>query len=216
MRVTTIRFNLKFFNANGGEEVVRTLDELRSKFNLSGLCEYFRDGNLSRWLRSVGESKIADSVDALRDVSDHCQSFHRLCSLLRLAIDKKSLTKFCSDWGCPARRRKLNSITTVVKRKGKQEIPKSSRGDIYCGNLAYVTTESDLRTAFEEFGTVTSACVVTDCKTGCSKGFGFVVMQNRTQAQAAIDVLNGKVLDGRQIRVSWSNHDSTARMRRRR
>ena len=61
MKVTTVRFNLKFFNANG-EEVVRTLDDLRDKFNLSDLDEYFKAGDLSRWLRGLGESAMADSL----------------------------------------------------------------------------------------------------------------------------------------------------------
>ena len=76
--------------------------------------------------------------------------------------------------------------------------------DIYCGNLAYATTDDGLKAAFAAFGEVTSARVVTDRMTGRSKGFGFVEMPNRDQAQAAIDALNGKELDGRPIRVNES------------
>ena len=76
--------------------------------------------------------------------------------------------------------------------------------DIYVGNLAYATTDDGLKAAFAAHGEVTSARVVTDRMTGRSKGFGFVEMPDRTQAQAAIDGLNGKELDGRTLRVNES------------
>ena len=76
--------------------------------------------------------------------------------------------------------------------------------DIYVGNLAYATTDEGLRAAFAAFGEVTSARVVTDRMTGRSKGFGFVEMPNGEQAQAAVEALNGKELDGRPLRVNES------------
>ena len=76
--------------------------------------------------------------------------------------------------------------------------------DIYVGNLAYATTDEGLRAAFAAYGEVTSARVVTDRINGRSKGFGFVEMPDRAQAQAAIDALNGQPLDGRPIRVNES------------
>ena len=76
--------------------------------------------------------------------------------------------------------------------------------DIYVGNLAYSTNDESLKEAFSAYGEVTSARVVTDRMTGRSKGFGFVEMPDRTQAQAAIDALNGKDLDGRALRVNES------------
>lgn len=76
--------------------------------------------------------------------------------------------------------------------------------DIYVGNLAYSSNDETLKTAFEAYGEVTSARVVADRMTGRSKGFGFVEMPDRTQAQSAIDALNGKDLDGRTIRVNES------------
>lgn len=76
--------------------------------------------------------------------------------------------------------------------------------DIYVGNLAYATTEDSLRAAFSQFGEVAAARVVTDRMTGRSKGFGFVEMPDATQAQAAIDALNGQELDGRAVRVNES------------
>jgi len=76
--------------------------------------------------------------------------------------------------------------------------------DIYVGNLAYSTNDDTLKTAFAAYGEVASARVVSDRMTGRSKGFGFVEMPDRAQAQAAIDALNGKELDGRTLRVNES------------
>ncbi len=76
--------------------------------------------------------------------------------------------------------------------------------DIYVGNLAYATNDDTLRTAFSQYGEVASARVVSDRMTGRSKGFGFVEMPDREQAQAAIDGLNGTDLDGRTLRVNES------------
>ncbi len=61
-----------------------------------------------------------------------------------------------------------------------------------------------MKSAFAQFGEVTAARVVTDRMTNRSKGFGFVTMPDATQAQAAIDALNGKELDGRTVRVNES------------
>ena len=74
--------------------------------------------------------------------------------------------------------------------------------NIYTGNLSYNTTDADLREAFEAFGNVTSATVISDRATGQSKGFGFVEMANNSEADAAIKALNGRDLNGRAIKVN--------------
>ena len=74
--------------------------------------------------------------------------------------------------------------------------------NIYVGNLPYETTDADLRQTFEPFGTVASATVITDKFTGKSRGFGFVVMPDQAQAQAAINGLNGKDANGRKLTVN--------------
>ncbi|MDR1491755.1 MAG: RNA-binding protein [Planctomycetaceae bacterium] len=81
---------------------------------------------------------------------------------------------------------------------------------IYVGNLNYRTTKEGLRTAFEEFGTVSASDVVTDRATGQSKGFGFVEMPDSAEANAAIDALDGKELDSRTIKVNEA-HPATPR-----
>ena len=74
--------------------------------------------------------------------------------------------------------------------------------NIYVGNLPREATEGDLREAFEAFGQVTSAKIITDKFTGDSRGFGFVEMPNNPEAQAAISGLDGKDLKGNALRVN--------------
>jgi RNA recognition motif-containing protein len=73
--------------------------------------------------------------------------------------------------------------------------------NVYVGNLNYDTTEDTLRTLFAEFGEVDSVRLITDRYTGRSKGFAFVDMTTEQAAQEAIEALNGKQVDGREIRV---------------
>ena len=89
-------------------------------------------------------------------------------------------------------------------RLGEATQGKKNKMEIYVGNLAYATTDEGLKAAFAAFGEVTAVRVVTDRMTGRSQGFGFVTMPDATQAQAAIDALNGHELDGRTVRVNES------------
>ena len=73
---------------------------------------------------------------------------------------------------------------------------------LYVGNLSYNTTEDGLRTLFSSFGNVASAKIIFDRETGNSKGFGFIEMGTDEEASAAITGVNGRELDGRQIRVN--------------
>lgn len=74
--------------------------------------------------------------------------------------------------------------------------------NIYVGNLAYETTESDLKQAFEAYGKVDTARTIVDKYTNQSKGFGFVEMPDKAEAQAAISGLDGKDLGGRSLKVN--------------
>ena len=73
---------------------------------------------------------------------------------------------------------------------------------IYVGNLSYQVTDDELRQAFEAYGQVASANVIMDKFSGQSKGFGFVEMPSRPEAEAAINSLNGKELRGRAMNVN--------------
>jgi len=81
--------------------------------------------------------------------------------------------------------------------------------NIYVGNLAYSTTEEQLRQAFSAFGAVTSATIITDKLSGQSKGFGFIEMPNNSEADAAIKGLNGSALSGRNLKVNQAQPRGT-------
>jgi len=74
--------------------------------------------------------------------------------------------------------------------------------NVYVGNLSYDLSEEDLKTAFGEYGEVTSAKIVSDRYSGRSKGFGFIEMSSDDEAKAAIEGLSGKELAGRAIVVN--------------
>lgn len=73
---------------------------------------------------------------------------------------------------------------------------------IYVGNLSYGVTEEELRQEFTAYGTVESVYMVTDRYTGRPRGFAFVEMPSRSEAEAAIAGLNGKALDNRTVTVN--------------
>ncbi len=74
--------------------------------------------------------------------------------------------------------------------------------NIYVGNLSYDVDDAALRTAFEAYGEVTSAKVITDRDTGRPRGFGFVEMSSDEESKAAIEGLNGTDLLGRALSVN--------------
>jgi len=73
---------------------------------------------------------------------------------------------------------------------------------LYVGNMSYNTTESELKDAFSEFGSVQSVSIVTDRDTGQSRGFAFVEMATDEEAQAAIEGLNNQDFGGRTLTVN--------------
>jgi RNA recognition motif-containing protein len=76
------------------------------------------------------------------------------------------------------------------------------KGKLFIGIIVFSVDDSSLTDAFSQYGTVTSARIVTDKTSGRSRGFGFVEMANDTEASAAINGMNGKALDGRELAVS--------------
>lgn len=73
---------------------------------------------------------------------------------------------------------------------------------LYVGGLSYDTTEDGLREAFSQAGTVSSVSIINDRMSGRSRGFGFVEMEKDEDAEAAINLWNGKDLDGRTLIVN--------------
>jgi len=76
--------------------------------------------------------------------------------------------------------------------------------NIYVGSLSNDVTDADLLQAFQAYGQVTSATVIKDKISGEPRGFGFVEMPDKAEAQAAIRGLNGKELKGRMLSVNES------------
>lgn len=74
--------------------------------------------------------------------------------------------------------------------------------NIYVGNLSFDASEEDIQKLFSGFGQVSSVTIVRDKYSGQPRGFGFIEMPERTEAQAAIENLNGKELLGRAMNVS--------------
>jgi RNA recognition motif-containing protein len=74
--------------------------------------------------------------------------------------------------------------------------------NIYVGNLSFTTTDADIKEAFQAFGEVSSCNVIMDKYSGQSRGFGFVEMPNKEEAEKAMAALNGKDLKGRTLKVN--------------
>jgi len=74
--------------------------------------------------------------------------------------------------------------------------------EIYVGNLPWSVSDQDLADTFKEFGTVDRASVIVERPSGRSKGFGFVTMNDNSEANKAIDALNGSDLGGRPLKVN--------------
>lgn len=73
---------------------------------------------------------------------------------------------------------------------------------IYIGNMSHETTEQDLRTMFEEAGTIEEVKVIIDRKTGISKGFAFITMSSASEAQTAISMFDAKDLHENTLKVN--------------
>ncbi len=101
-------------------------------------------------------------------------------------------------------------------------LKKTARGSqmsnkLYVGNMSYATTEESLTELFSQFGTVVSANIIKDRFTDQSKGFGFVEMDSPNSATAAIEALNGREFNGRNLRVNIAENkprDNNNRERR--
>lgn len=90
------------------------------------------------------------------------------------------------------------ALILVLRFKGGE----NSLKKLYVGNLAYSITQDQLREHFAAAGTVADAVVITDRETGRGRGFGFVEMATDAEAKKAIEMFNGKDMDGRALVVN--------------
>ena len=74
--------------------------------------------------------------------------------------------------------------------------------NVFVGNLSFQTTQDDLNSIFSQYGAVERVNIVTDRTTGQSRGFAFVEMSSRSEAESAISALNGTDLHGRTLNVN--------------
>lgn len=81
---------------------------------------------------------------------------------------------------------------------------------LYVGNLSFHSTEQTLRDAFGAFGSIVDVHLVADRVTGQSRGFGFVTMGSRDEAESAMQSMNGADLDGRALKVNEAEERSSA------
>ncbi len=79
---------------------------------------------------------------------------------------------------------------------------------LFVGGLSWNVADAELRTAFEQFGDILEATVITDRDTGRSRGFGFVTFENDDSARTAVEKMDGTELDGRAIRVDEAREKS--------
>ena len=120
-----------------------------------------------------------------------------LCKLL-CPCGKKSCKK---DGKKQQQKQKKGEEKPFEKRK-PHPAPADGSVEIYVGNLSYDMTEDQLREAFAAYGKVNSARLITNKFNGKSKGFGFVQMPDRAEADKAIEALNEKEIMGRQMKCN--------------
>ena len=109
----------------------------------------------------------------------------------------------CGRGSCGASGRKPQKKDEKPFEKRKPHpAPADGSVEIYVGNLSYDMTEDQLRATFEAYGTVGSARLITNRQSGKSKGFGFVQMPNRAEAEKAIAALDDKEFLGRKMKCN--------------
>ena len=123
--------------------------------------------------------------------------------LIGFFLGRRGRACACGAKAAPAAQKRREQAPRREARpaEARQPIPAGSV-EIYVGNLSYDLSEAQLRKEFEAFGKVDTARVVTNKFNDKSKGFGFVVMPNRPEAEAAIAAMSEKEVLGRKMRVN--------------
>ena len=125
-------------------------------------------------------------------------------SFLAGAVLSCAICKLARRCNCGGR--KNGDGRDMAKAKTRRPLAPAGTIEIYVGNLSYELTEDVLRKEFEAFGTVASARIITNRYNGKSKGFGFVHMPNRAEADAAVKALNDKLILGRNLKCNQARN----------
>ncbi len=104
----------------------------------------------------------------------------------------------------------VRRVRSIGSRRPRRKPGSPECVEIYVGNLSYETAEDQLRREFERSGKVKSARIISNRFNRKSKGFGFVEMPNRAEAEAAIKALHDKELHGRKLRVNEARNKQPA------
>ena len=121
-----------------------------------------------------------------------------LCKLL-CPCGKKSCKK---DAKKDAKKQQKKGEERPFEKRKPHPAPADGSVEIYVGNLSYDMTEEQLKKEFEAYGKVNMALLITNRYNGKSKGFGFVQMPNRDEAEKAVAALNDKEVQGRKIKCN--------------
>ena len=144
---------------------------------------------------------LAQAATQTADKCAKCCPSHAIAAMAGTLVLGLVIGYFVGRRAAGGNKAQQKRAARVVSSTPRQPIPAGSV-EIYVGNLSYELTEDQLRKEFEKFGTVGSARIVTDKNGQRSKGFGFVVMPNRPEAEAAIAAMSEKEFMGRKMRVN--------------
>lgn len=117
--------------------------------------------------------------------------------IVQIAVGKLFRSSCAKDSRRPAKK-----VGKGEKFEKRHPAPADGSIEIYVGNLSYDLTEDQLRKEFEAYGTVNSARIILNRYNNKSKGFGFVHMPNRPEAEAAVKALNDKDILGRKLKCN--------------
>ena len=154
------------------------------------ICELFKGDNLVPTLIVVFASFLIGMLVELAICKATCS-----CSKGRKASPRPANNKPRAD-------KKPAAKGGEEKFEKRHPAPADGSIEIYVGNLSYDLTEDQLRKEFEAYGTVNSARIITNRYNNKSKGFGFVQMPNRPEAEAAVKALNDKDILGRKLKCN--------------
>ena len=140
------------------------------------------------------------------EIGSRAQVFHGTAKQTSGGMKKKDIKK--TDDGRYVSKKKSNNLNPALAARAEatkkimDERKRMQGSKLYVGNLNYAVTEDQLKELFTQCGTVTDVVIISDKYTNRSKGFGFVEMSDPSEAQKAIETLNGNEFEGRTLKIN--------------